>query len=429
LKSYIQKFLFLSERRIVLIKNFSYLTFLQVFNLILPLLTYPYLIRVLGKETFGLLIFAQVVIGYLVILVNFGFNLSATKEVSIHRNNRVKLNEIISSVYLIKLVLFILSFFILFILYFLFDEIRQNILLFCLTMWMCFYDFIFPIWYFQGVERMKYITIITIISRILFLTLIFVFIKKQSDFLMVPVFYGLGSVLSGVLSVFILKRQKIKLSWQPFKVIKIYFLDSLPIFISYLSTTFYLSTNKVILGVFIGMQEVAFYEVAEKLSLILKTPIQLIGQVVYPQASNYSKKAFLKNIFIFTLIIAFLILILSVLLGDVFIRLMGGMDMQNTNLIFRILILSIIPVTFSLFFGNIILTSRGYNRYFLRLRIYASVFYLLLMGFLFITNSINLVNLAVVTVIVEVFSALYSYFLTGKFKINFLKSNFLESYK
>lgn len=70
-----------------LIRNFSYLSLLQVFNLILPLIVYPYLIRVLGKETYGLVVFAQSLVFYLVILVGFGFNISATKEVSIHRND------------------------------------------------------------------------------------------------------------------------------------------------------------------------------------------------------------------------------------------------------------------------------------------------------------------------------------------------------
>ena len=67
----------------VLVQNFSYLSALQIFNLLIPLITYPYLIRVVGKETYGLVVFAQAIIGYLVILTDFGFNISATREVSV----------------------------------------------------------------------------------------------------------------------------------------------------------------------------------------------------------------------------------------------------------------------------------------------------------------------------------------------------------
>lgn len=92
-----------------LIENFSSLTVFQILNLLLPLLTYPYLIRVLGIEIYGLVVFAQAIIGYLLILVGFGFNISATKEISIHRDNKDKLSEIASSVLTIKAGLFVLS--------------------------------------------------------------------------------------------------------------------------------------------------------------------------------------------------------------------------------------------------------------------------------------------------------------------------------
>ncbi len=110
---YINKLREKAGRHKVLIQNFSYLSALQVFNMLLPLITYPYLIRVLGKETYGFVVFAQAIVGYLLILVGFGFNISATKEVSIHRDNKEKLSEIVSSVLIIKSAFLILSFIIL----------------------------------------------------------------------------------------------------------------------------------------------------------------------------------------------------------------------------------------------------------------------------------------------------------------------------
>ena len=92
-------------RNKLLIKNFSYLSAFQIFNIFIPLATYPYLIRILGSETYGLIIFALSIVTYFSMIINFGFNISATKDVAENKNNNNKLNEIVSSVFIIKIFL------------------------------------------------------------------------------------------------------------------------------------------------------------------------------------------------------------------------------------------------------------------------------------------------------------------------------------
>ena len=94
--------------------NMSYLSAMQVFKMFIPLITYPYLIRILGSETYGLIVFVQAIIAYLLILVGFGFNTIATKEISVNRDNKEKINEIVSSVLIIKIALLIFAFLILY---------------------------------------------------------------------------------------------------------------------------------------------------------------------------------------------------------------------------------------------------------------------------------------------------------------------------
>lgn len=93
----------------VILANYGYLFILQVLNVAFPLVTLPYLISVLGAESYGKVIYSQAVIGYLAIVINFGFNIIGTREISVHRNSQAKINEITSCIYIIKGLLFLIS--------------------------------------------------------------------------------------------------------------------------------------------------------------------------------------------------------------------------------------------------------------------------------------------------------------------------------
>jgi len=159
-----------------LVENFSYLTLIQVVNLAVSLLVVKYLIEVLGKDLYGFVVFAQATIFFLVVIVSFGFQVTATKEISEHRDNPEKINEIFSSVMIIKGLLFILSCGILVALTYIIPKARPDKLLFYLTMFTAFYEFIFPSWFFQGIEKMGYSSIATVVLKLTFFILIFVFV-------------------------------------------------------------------------------------------------------------------------------------------------------------------------------------------------------------------------------------------------------------
>ncbi|MEN8250935.1 MAG: oligosaccharide flippase family protein [Bacteroidota bacterium] len=215
-----------------LVQNFSYLSALQIFNIMVPLITLPYLLKVLGRETYGLVIFAQAIVSYFQILIDFGFNLSSTKNISIHRNDKDKISEIVTSTLLLKGLLFICSILILTMVIPLFPRINENKALFYLMMYLGLYEWIFPVWYFQGLEKMKYITLINLVSRVIFLSLVFILIKHENDYLMVPIINGLGALIAGSVALFIIfKRDRVKLVMPKGAILKHYFYDSLPLFL------------------------------------------------------------------------------------------------------------------------------------------------------------------------------------------------------
>ncbi len=115
-----------SKSHKVLIENFSYLAFLQVFLLLYPLITYPYLVDVLGKEIYGIVLTAQMLASYASLFIDFGSNFVCAKHVSINRDNKAKLSEILSNVLFVRLVIFIIFFLYIPLLHILFHHTEVN---------------------------------------------------------------------------------------------------------------------------------------------------------------------------------------------------------------------------------------------------------------------------------------------------------------
>lgn len=155
------------------------------------------------RDVYGLVVFAQAMVSYFLIIVEFGLNLSATKELSIYRFDKERASYIVSSVLIVKGVFFIIFLILLYVVTFFVKQTQGYELLFFLSMHVCLYEWLFLRWYFQGVERMKYITIIVMVSRLVFLGLILFFVKKLSDYLRVSMINSFGALLSGIVSLWI----------------------------------------------------------------------------------------------------------------------------------------------------------------------------------------------------------------------------------
>ena len=160
LSNYIKKQDFLALR-----SNFLSLSVLQFINMFLPLVTLPYLVRVIGVEFFGLVSFILSIIMYFNIIVSFGFELSATQQISLCRDDLKKVGKIFSNVLATKLLLLIFSAIMLIGLVYSIDTLRQHSVLYFATFGVVIGNFLMPSWLFQGMENMKYITFANVMSR------------------------------------------------------------------------------------------------------------------------------------------------------------------------------------------------------------------------------------------------------------------------
>ncbi|HOJ16718.1 MAG TPA: flippase [Caldisericia bacterium] len=370
LQNVLGKFLKTTEKR-RLAENFLFLSILQGLNYVLPLITFPYLVRVLGPEKFGLISFAQAFVGYLSILTDYGFNLSATRDVSINRDNKQKINEIFSSVMIIKFFLCIISFLILSICLIFIPKFRDDWVVYIFTFFGVIGQVLFPVWFFQGMEKMRYITILNVIAKTIFVICIFVFIKKMSDYLYVPLINSLGYLNAGLLSLWVINKNfAVKFILPKMEAIRYQLKEGWHIFISTVAISLYTTSNTFILGLFTNNTIVGYYAAAEKIVRAIQGLLTPVSQVLYPFfAKVYSEskergerilKKILKIIFLITLSIS---IVGSLLSENLSLIILGEQFTYSAGLI-RILVFIIFAIGVNNILGIQGLIAFGFSKYF-----------------------------------------------------------------
>ena len=417
MKQYLANLKEKATRHKTLLHNFGYLSSLQVFGLLIPIATYPYLIRTLGSETYGLVLFAQAVIAFLTIIISFGFNVSATKEISINRHNKGKISEIVSAVIILKAILTVISFLILVLLIFTIPSFKLHKVLYLLTFTICINDFIFPIWYFQGIEKMKYITFGSIMAKLSFLILMFFMIKKQSDYLFVPILNGVGSIIGSSYALYIIfVKDQVIFTIQPLKKLIYYAKDSFLFFTTSISITIYSTSTRLIIGSYLGLVDLAYYDLADKIISLTKLPFTIIGQTVLPKIASARDSMFIKSLSgkIFLLSIATFIFVL--VFSQLAVKLLGGSKMIEAYVYVNILAVGLLPAMYK-YIGLQALATWGYQKDFFTLSAIMLFVFIVLMIVLKATNFLSLYTITISNVIVELFGAIYFQHLSKKYKI------------
>ena len=275
------------EKKVV--ENAIYLTILQWFNYLIPLFILPYLVRTIGTKMFGLVMFAQTVATIFTLITDFGFSITGTRALSILKKNRTMKGELFFGVMSIKFALIILLLFFLFALTSTSDKFSQNKLIYYYSFGVTIGMTIFPSWFFHGIQNMKVITIVNAVSRTLFAGLVFMFITKPEDFLLVPLFNSASYIITGLFGLFYaLKFLKIKVP----SIVFIFNLvnESFKLFLSNLSTSLYSSFNILIIGLLTNDTLTGVYASFEKIILALKNIYTPIYQAVFPWLSTQTNQ-------------------------------------------------------------------------------------------------------------------------------------------
>jgi PST family polysaccharide transporter len=344
------------------IENFFSLTLLRVITLIVPLLTFPYLIRVLGSENYGLVMWSWSIITFFTLFINFGFNLSVTKYISIHRDDKDKLSEIVSTAIATRLFLFFIALIIFLVLVELVPKMHENRVLFYLFFGLTIGETLMPIWYFQGIEKMKYTAIITSTVKILFTVLVFWVIKEKSDYMKVPILYAVASIASALIAYsIILFRDRVTLRKPTIKNMKFYIKDSVALFLS--DSLFVVQGNITILFIehYLGLSAVAYFDLLQKFINILITPFHILAKVLYPHIARVRDFVLLKRVIFFSTILSISLVIVIYILKYNIILLLFGKENSDLELLISLFSIAVIFSNISSLLGKNLLVVLGRN--------------------------------------------------------------------
>lgn len=405
--------------------NFLSLSVLQGANLILPLVTFPYLVQVLGIEKYGLVAFAQALIAYFSTLTEYGFNLTGTREISIFKNNQTQLIKRFNSIQQARIFLVVLGFLLMTIIVFSFQKFQNDWQLYFLTYGVVVGTAMFPTWFFQGIQKMKFITILSVISKTIFTISIFFLVKSPEDYLWVPASQALGGVFVAVISLILINRKfKIPFKYQKFKYVLQQYKKGGYVFMSSISINLYSATTTFVLGLFTNNTMVGYYSIANRVVKIIVSLFTPFYQAIYPHVIQLSKKSYLETINLirkilkFSLIISFLVLGCGIVLAEPMFKLVFGEDVEHSILLFKILspLIIVLPIAYVLF--NITLLTFKMDKYFLRIYITGAILNIFLLTLFLYILDLSTIGAAFALLICESSLTIYAAILLHKHKIN-----------
>lgn len=389
-----------SEEYRVLAENFLSLSTLQVLVYIIPFITLPYLTRVLGVYNYGLVNFAIAFNTYFIIITDYGFNLSAVREISVNREDPHRVSEIFSSVMLIKGILATLSFCILLLVILNIPRFSVNWQVYIFAFGLVIGNVIFPTWFYQGMERMKYITVLNVLTNLIFLAAIFIFIKRPSDYLYVPLLQSMGTLTAGVISQWIIRtRFNVRFHLPPLRTVYETFRDSTQFFLSRVSVSIYTSSNSFFLGLFAGNTAVGYYSAAEKLYTAAQGLYSPLMQVTYPYMAKTRNRAFHKKVLRYSLILNTILCGGIILFAPTIIGILFGPQYMPSVNVLRLLAVALMVVIPSILLGYPFLAVLGQQRYANGSVIIGSIVHLIML--LAVSAFMNIYIVACLVIITE----------------------------
>ncbi len=373
--------------------NFFYLAIIRLVNITTKFLLVAYLIRVFGEKTFGLLTWFESILQYFIIFINFGFNIYGAKYIVTHKENNINLNKIISSIYLIKGVLFLCSFLILVILYCT-NAFTANYSILFILLLATIGDLLFPIWYFQGKENLKPLVKAVGFSKGILLITTLVFINSPNKLNIYIYLFTASQILMGLLGFLSLKKDAcFQFQFPEKKLLKSVLSTAKFYFLGNFSMLIYNALTVFLIGLYISMEKITGFDISLKIVFLCILPFEILQAVALPVITKSQNKKTLEKIVLLSLLMGGCIFLFLNIFGDKLLFLFGGEETVKylSTLKYLSFLALTVPATFML--GQCGLVAFGKDKQYNYSLITVAVLYIAIVFYLILTQTISFDNL------------------------------------
>lgn len=377
-------------------------------NIIVPIFLIPYLISNVGVENYGKYAFVFAFIFYFLYISQFGFGLSAVRDIAKNKNDYLKINDIFNKVLSTKLIILLICFIIVLIVTYLVNPLYNELFLVFSTFFIVVGDVLNPIWFYQGIEKMRFVTIVNVVSKLTFVLFVVLFVNSPSDYKIIGLCQAIGYLLAGIISLwYAVKKFNLKISSVSLSDVVKQIKYSASSFITLVLPMLYVNTSSFILGITGNLKHVTYFDTAYKISNGFVNLNSILTNVFYPFVNR--RQDVFKYVAMLLILSGAIMSILSFFLAKYIIDILFGNDMQPSILPLQILCMSPLFLSIRSAFGVNYLLVVGKDKLYMKIAMFSSLFSFAV-G-LFLIYNYNSIGAAIVVVLAQgIYSLLSMYF-------------------
>lgn len=325
-----------------LIRNIGALGLVQLTNYIAPLVILLHLTKILGVELYGVVSFSTGIVMLGSVAMDFGYSLSATNKIAIFRDNKRFVSSLIGAIFKVKLAIFALAFALILTYALLTKKYADYRLIIILSALPILLQGMQPIWFFQGIEKLKYFASFTVVAKAIFMLLVVVLIQSEEAYWLVPVLNGTGQLIALTWALIFLHRLKYRVDFRRKNMVPYALRINKGFFLSRVAVATYMQSGPVLLGLIANPAAVGIYTLAEQLYKVMQAAINPVIQAIYPYMAKERNITLYKKVSLYLVGATILCALIGVALAPSLIAWVFGDEWTHSVAVLNVFFIAIV---------------------------------------------------------------------------------------